>query len=69
MDYIGALESALGTVADKNMLQMQPGDVVDTSADISALYKAIGFKPQTSVKEGLRALCPGIKSFITSKAD
>lgn len=53
MEYIQALEQALGTTAKKNMLPMQPGDVQDTSADTQALYKAIGFKPQTSVEEGV----------------
>ncbi|MBK0000126.1 NAD-dependent epimerase [Erwinia sp. S38] len=53
MDYIKALENALGQTATKNMLPMQPGDVLDTSADTSALYKAIGYKPQTAVAEGV----------------
>lgn len=53
MAYIEALEKALGITADKNMLPMQPGDVLETSADTTALYKAIGFKPQTGVEEGV----------------
>jgi UDP-glucuronate 4-epimerase len=54
MDYITALEDALGKKAEKNMLPLQPGDVLETSADTEALYKVIGFKPQTSVKEGVK---------------
>ncbi|AUX72859.1 NAD-dependent epimerase [Erwinia pyrifoliae] len=63
MTYIEALESALGTVADKNMLPMQAGDVVETSADTRALYEVIGFKPQTSVEEGVARFVSWYKGF------
>jgi len=54
MDYITALEEALGITAEKNMMPMQPGDVLETSADTQALYELVDFKPQTSVKEGVQ---------------
>lgn len=54
MDYIEALEDELGIQAEKNLLPMQPGDVLETSADTQALYRAIGFKPQTPVTEGVK---------------
>ncbi|MGP0887154.1 NAD-dependent epimerase, partial [Serratia sp. CY74308] len=54
MEYITALEQALGVTARKNMLPMQPGDVMDTSADTAELYRDIGFKPETSVEEGVK---------------
>ncbi|MBD8166927.1 NAD-dependent epimerase [Erwinia persicina] len=63
MKYIEALESALGQVAEKNMLPMQPGDVMETSADTTALYKVIGFKPQTSVEEGVARFVEWYKGF------
>lgn len=63
MSYIEALESALGQTAQKNMLPMQPGDVMETSADTSALYKVIGFKPQTSVEEGVARFVAWYKEF------
>ncbi len=63
MDYITALETALGKVAQKNMLPMQPGDVLETSADTSALYEAIGFKPQTSVADGVARFVEWYKTF------
>ncbi|MDI7658617.1 NAD-dependent epimerase [Cronobacter universalis] len=63
MDYISALEKALGKEAQKNMLPMQPGDVLETSADTSALYKVIGFKPQTSVVEGVKRFVEWYKAF------
>ncbi|MGY6744071.1 MAG: NAD-dependent epimerase [Cecembia sp.] len=53
MDYIGALEEALGMVADKEMLPLQPGDVPATFADVSDLMRDTGYKPDTPVKEGV----------------
>ena len=63
MDYISALEKALGKEAQKNMLPIQPGDVLETSADTSALYEAIGFKPHTSVEEGVKRFVEWYKAF------
>ncbi|OZI14571.1 protein CapI [Sodalis-like symbiont of Philaenus spumarius] len=54
LDYIEALEDALSIQAEKNLLPMQTGDVLETSADTQALYRAIGFKPQTPVTEGVK---------------
>ncbi len=53
MDYIGAIESALGMTAEKNMLPIQPGDVPATYADVADLVADVGFKPETSVQEGI----------------
>ena len=53
MAYIEALESALGVVAEKNFLPMQPGDVPATYADTSELDAWVGFKPDTPVTEGV----------------
>ncbi|HAU95369.1 MAG TPA: protein CapI [Serratia marcescens] len=63
MEYITALEQALGVTARKNMLPMQPGDVMDTSADTAELYRDIGFKPETSVKEGVKRFVDWYKAF------
>ncbi|WP_312669888.1 NAD-dependent epimerase [Pseudescherichia sp.] len=63
MDYITALEEALGIEAEKNMLPIQPGDVLETSADTQALYDVIGFKPQTSVKEGVKNFVEWYREF------
>ena len=54
MDYIGALESALGVTAKKNMMPMQPGDVPATSADTSELADWVGFAPDTDVRIGVQ---------------
>lgn len=63
MEYITALEQALGLTARKNMLPMQPGDVIDTSADTTELYRDIGFKPETSVEEGVKRFVDWYKAF------
>lgn len=53
MDFIGAIETALGKPAIKNMLPMQMGDVVATYADTDDLRQAVGFSPSTPLKEGV----------------
>ena len=55
MDFIETIESELGRKAEKNMLPMQPGDVAETSADITSSREKLGFAPQTPLKEGIRA--------------
>ncbi|MDC1036228.1 NAD-dependent epimerase [Alphaproteobacteria bacterium] len=54
MEYIGALETALGVTAKKNLMPMQPGDVLATSADTSELGKWVGFQPDTPVADGVQ---------------
>lgn len=63
MDYITALEEALGIEAQKNMMPIQAGDVLETSADTQPLYDTIGFKPQTSVKEGVKKFVEWYKTY------
>ncbi|MFB9887746.1 NAD-dependent epimerase [Balneatrix alpica] len=54
LDYIAALEEAIGRKAEKQMLPMQPGDVPDTYADVEALAQAVGYRPHTPLKDGVR---------------
>jgi UDP-glucuronate 4-epimerase len=54
MRYIEVLEECLGRKAIKEMLPMQPGDVPSTVADVSELEQATGFRPRTTVEEGVR---------------
>lgn len=54
MDYIQALEQALGITARKNFLPMQAGDVPATAADTDELDAWIGFRPGTPVEHGVR---------------
>jgi len=53
LDFIAALEQALGVTAKKNMMPMQPGDVPATNANTGALSGWIGFVPGTDVREGV----------------
>ncbi len=53
MRFINALELALGKEADKVYMDMQPGDVLRTYADVSDLERAINFKPSTNIEDGL----------------
>lgn len=53
LDYIQALESALGITAKRNYLPMQPGDVQATAANTAELDAWVGFKPNTSVQAGV----------------
>lgn len=63
MDYISAVESALGIEAQKNFLPMQPGDVPATNADTSELDAWVGFKPNTPVKEGVARFIEWYRTF------
>ncbi|MCE2947113.1 MAG: NAD-dependent epimerase [bacterium] len=54
LDFIAAIEDALGRKAVRNLLPMQPGDVEATFADVSALDAAVGFKPCTPIDTGVR---------------
>ena len=53
-DFIGAFEKAIGTKAKKTLLPMQPGDVAATWADTSLLESLTGFRPNTSIDEGVK---------------
>ncbi|MDY6945396.1 MAG: NAD-dependent epimerase [Pseudomonadota bacterium] len=54
MKYIECIETNLGKKAQKNLLPLQAGDVPDTFADVSDLVQDVGYKPATSVEEGVR---------------
>ena len=53
MDYIAALETALGRKAEMDMLPLQPGDVLDTYADVTDLVEQFDYKPTTPVEQGV----------------
>lgn len=53
MDYVSALEKALGKTAQKEFLPLQPGDVPDTFADVKDLVRDFDYRPNTTVKEGI----------------
>ncbi len=53
MDFISTIEKSVGKTAKKDFMDLQPGDVPDTYADIDDLVKDVGFKPDTSIEEGI----------------
>jgi UDP-glucuronate 4-epimerase len=53
MHVVELLEKALGRVAIKQMLPMQPGDVTETFADVEDLLRDTGLKPETSIEDGI----------------
>ncbi|UPR47496.1 NAD-dependent epimerase [Vibrio cyclitrophicus] len=65
MDYIEALEGALGIEAKKNFMPMQPGDVYATYADTEDLFEAVGYKPQVKIQEGAKAFADWYKAYYS----
>ena len=63
MNYITALEEALGRPADKRLLPIQPGDMHSTAADCSALAAWVGFAPSTPVHEGVARFVDWYRNF------
>tara|TARA_Y100001933_G_C18990535_1_gene560352 strand:- start:462 stop:1484 length:1023 start_codon:yes stop_codon:yes gene_type:complete len=63
MEFIKAIEDKLGIKAQKEFLEMQPGDVSSTYADTSSLEDWTGFKPNTSIKKGISEFVDWYKSF------
>ncbi|MEL6319225.1 MAG: NAD-dependent epimerase [Cyanobacteria bacterium J06626_14] len=54
LHFIEVLESCIGKTAEKNLLPLQPGDVLATYADVEDLMTATGFEPKTSIEQGLQ---------------
>ena len=54
MRFIEVLERCLGRTAIKNLMPMQLGDVPDTSADVEALARDVGYRPSTELEDGVK---------------
>ncbi len=63
LDFIAALESALGREAIQHLEPMQPGDVEATAADTAALEAWVGFRPATPMVEGVAAFADWYRQF------
>ncbi len=63
MYLIEVIEDKLGIKAEKNMLPIQPGDVPATYANVDALIEDVGFKPETSVEQGVDQFIQWYKSY------
>ncbi len=61
--YIGTLEECLGRKAIKNLLPLQAGDVPDTFADVQDLVRDVGYKPATTVEQGVRAFVDWYRAY------
>jgi UDP-glucuronate 4-epimerase len=61
--FVSLLERALGTVANKRYLPMQPGDVLMTCADIERLSRATGFAPSTPIETGIARFVEWFRSY------
>jgi len=66
MRYIEVLEENLGKKAEMNLLPLQPGDVPDTYADVTDLQKAVDYKPQTSVEDGIAAFVKWYREYYNA---
>jgi UDP-glucuronate 4-epimerase len=53
LDFIAVIEHTLGLTAEKELLPLQPGDVLESFADIDSARRDLGFEPKTSIKEGI----------------
>jgi UDP-glucuronate 4-epimerase len=62
LDFVEALEKALGKKAVKKYLPMQAGDVYSTAADIEDTKKYLGWEPHTNIEEGLKAFAEWFKA-------
>lgn len=66
--FISCLEKELGKTAEKQMLPLQPGDVLETFADIDSSREKLGFNPKTKIEEGLREFVRWHKSYFNLTA-
>jgi UDP-glucuronate 4-epimerase len=63
LEYVAAIEAAVGRKAEVELLPLQPGDVPDTFADVSTLEAAVGYKPATTVEDGVRAFVEWYRAY------
>ena len=63
LEYIAVLESELGKKAKIDFLPIQPGDVPSTMADVTELEAAVGFRPMTTVRQGIAAFVKWYKDY------
>ncbi|MNR82127.1 UDP-glucose 4-epimerase [compost metagenome] len=67
LDFISEIEEQLGMSAAKELLPIQPGDVLATFADIEDLKAAVGFAPKTSLQDGIEAFIRWFKAYYGSE--
>jgi UDP-glucuronate 4-epimerase len=62
--FVDLIEAELGVEAIRDLRPMQPGDIEDSWADITALQSAVGYTPATSVEEGVIAWVQWYRQWI-----
>jgi UDP-glucuronate 4-epimerase len=67
MEYITELEKQLGVTAQKNMMDIQPGDVPRTWADVEDLFEYTGYRPKVAVREGIAEFVAWYKEYFDGK--
>ena len=67
MDFIAALENALGMPAKKDFLPLQPGDVPATFADIEALADYVDYRPTTPIETGIGRFVDWYRDYFSAK--
>jgi UDP-glucuronate 4-epimerase len=63
LDFIAVIERALGRTARKELLPLQPGDVPESFADITASRRDLGFDPKTTIEVGLARFVEWYKAY------
>jgi len=66
-ELVRLIEEAVGRPAVREYLPLQPGDVLETSADCTELERAVGFRPNTPVKEGVRHFVEWFQAFQAAR--
>lgn len=66
--FVEILEDSLGRLAMKSLLPMQPGDVIETAADTSSLWRAVGFRPSTPLRVGLTSFSSWFRSYYANSS-
>jgi nucleoside-diphosphate-sugar epimerase len=66
LDFVEAIEAALGRKAERILLPMQPGDVPATFASADLLERLTGYRPATGVGEGVGQVCRMVSRLLRS---
>lgn len=67
LEFIQEIENALGRKAQKEFMDIQPGDVPATYADVDDLIRDVGFKPETSITDGIRRFVEWFREYYDVK--
>jgi UDP-glucuronate 4-epimerase len=63
LEFMSLIEKEMGKYAKRELLPMQPGEVIETYADCADLERVVGFRPRTPIKEGVRQFVQWFREF------